>query len=153
MSCFNPGDAIIVENGRFFARGVVIGPSDPAITYPEPRLKVEIFRNKIDVELRLMRLAMSADRPWADAPREMLEQQLARMAQQLAGLMAENEGLGEVVAMQMEAIAPAAKPEPNEWFERLEDHLETYLVRTVGERRPLRIDDADLRALVQHIRE
>lgn len=120
---------------------------------------------------------MSAERPWEDAPREMLEQQLARMATQLAGLQgaadqiaalqAEVEGLGEVIAMQMEAIAPAAplvKRQPvagtadhgfddTEWYERLVDHLETYLVRTVGSRNPLRIDDADLRALVQHIRE
>lgn len=190
-SCFSPGDAIIVENGRFFARGVVIGPADkPTPPYPEPRLKVEIFRNKIDVELRLMRLAMSAERPWADAPREMLEQQLARMATQLAGLQgaadqiaalqAEVEGLGEVIAMQCDTLGDVStdlaaasaevtnlsrtlldkgdttadkEAEDTEWYERLVDHLETYLVRQGLGRKPLRIDDADLRALAQHIRE
>lgn len=160
MGCvpsFEPGDEIIVENGRFFARGVVIGPADTLVPpYPEPRLKVEIFRNKIDVELRLMRLAMSADRPWADAPREMLEQQLAVMATQVAGMQAEIAGLTEVIAMQMGFIDAPPTPKvqsDNEWYERLVDRLENYLVRTIGERRPLRIDDVDLRALVWHIKE
>lgn len=148
------GDRITVENGRFLAHGVVLGPPDtPNPPYPEPRVKVEIFRNKIDVPLAQVRLAkMSAQRPWEDAPREMLEAQLATMATQLAAAQLENAGLVEVVAMQCEAIAPRApKIEGNEWYEHLVDLLENYLVRQLGSRHPLRIADDDLRALVSHI--
>lgn len=163
------GDRITVENGRFLAHGVVLGPPDtPNPPYPEPRVKVEIFRNKIDVPLAQVRLAkMSAQRPWEDAPREMLEAQLMAQAAQLATAQAEIAGLVEVVAMQCEAIAPppvfsgiihhwengAGAPvnDEGEWFERLVDLMENYLVRQLGSRHPLRIADDDLRALVSHI--
>src|SRR5690348_12998016 len=149
------GDRITVENGRFLAHGVVLGPPDtPNPPYPEPRVKVEIFRNKIDVPLAQVRLAkMSAEKPWEDAPREMLEAQLATMATQLAAAQLENAGLVEVVAMQCEAIAPpdeapdhkliGLREEHAEFRERLIDLLENYLVRQLGSRHPLRIADDD----------
>ncbi len=160
------GERITVENGRFLAHGVVIGAPDPE-PYPEPRIKVEIFRNKIDVPLSQVRLAkMSAQNPWEDAPRDMLEEALATQAATIARMMGDNEALLAVIDMQVEAMtagAPVTKGTPNndivrnseqaniEWYERLVDHLENYLVRQVGSRHPLAIADPDLRALVSHI--
>lgn len=147
------GDRITVENGRFLAHGVVIGPAERA-----DWIKVEIFRNKIDVPLSQVRLAkMSAQNPWEDAPREMLEEALATQAATIARMTGENEALLAVIDMQVGAIAtPITPPEiimegHGEWFERLVDLLENYLVRQLGDRHPLRIADPDLRALVSHI--
>lgn len=155
MTSFDPGVAITVENGRFLAHGVVIGPPDPK-PYPEPRIKVEIFRSRIDVPIEQVRLAeMSAQRPWEDAPREVLESQLMQQAAQIVALEAQAQGMADVLAMQMEAInAPPVRKDDtngNEWFEKLVDILETYLVREVGSRQPVRIANEDLRRLVSHI--
>lgn len=149
---FEPGAAVIIENGRFRARGVVLGPADA-----EGWIKVEIFRNKIDVPLAQVRVGeMSAEKPWQDAPREMLEHQLGVMATQLAAARAESAGMLEVIAMQCDALGalqvPAVpKDQENEWYESLVDRLETYLVQLVGQRHPLAIADPALRDLVSHI--
>lgn len=108
------------------------------------------------------------DEAIAGMPRQMLEDDYKAMGAKVAALHAEIAGLLSVIDMQVEAItaAPAAsvaKGTPSndivrnseqaniEWFERLVDHLETYLVRVVGSRHPLAIADPDLRALVSHI--
>jgi hypothetical protein len=150
------GDRITVENGRFLAHGVVIGPAERA-----DWIKVEIFRNKIDVPLSQVRLAkMSAQNPWEDAPREMLENALSRQAATIARMTGDNEALLAVIDMQVEAmtaVPPSERPPKiimdghGEWYERLIDLLENYLARQLGDRHPLRIADPDLRALVSHI--
>lgn len=181
-SCFKPGDRVIVEHKRFYAVGVVIGaPDNPKKPYPEPRVKVHVFRNDLDVPIEHTRLAPMTTTPVdpmreavAGMPREMLETGYLEAHAQLARRLLEIEGLNEVVVAQCEALGEAtavsASSPPSkvvrravlsgltaegedggEWFERLVDLLETYLVRTLGERHPLRIDDSDLRALVAHI--
>lgn len=94
-------------------------------------------------------------------------------SQCIDALAAEQNALAEVVAMQCEALAsaPAATTNPptkvvrrailsgltaegedgNEWFDKLVDLTELYLVRQLGERHPVRIADEDLRRLVSHI--
>jgi hypothetical protein len=109
---------------------------------------------------------MSAERPYEDAPREVLEQQLIRQAAEIASMLAEAEGMATVVAAQMELIGDlqsTARPLPasgpivpkeqsdDEWFLGLVDHLQTYLSQQCGSRAPLHIADVALRDLVSHI--
>lgn len=174
-SSFKPGDQIIVEYKRFYAVGAVIGaPDNPKTPYPEPRVKVHVFRNDLDVPIEHTRLAPMTTDPMREAvegmPREMLETGYLEAHAQIARLSndailarksfeAEVEALNEVIVAQCEALGEAAaRPpavksdsDPNPWFDRLVDLTELYLVRTLGERHPLRIDDSDLRALVAHI--
>lgn len=109
---------------------------------------------------------MSAERPWEDAPREVLEQQLLTQAAEIARMLAEAEGMATVVAAQMDLIGDlqsTARPIPangpvvpkdqadDEWFLALVDHLQTYLSQQCGSRAPLHIADVTLRDLVSHI--
>lgn len=109
---------------------------------------------------------LSAERPYEDAPREVLEQQLQRQAAQIARMMGEVENYAAVIGQQMELIdelqsnprpLPAAGPvyvkeqEDFEWFETLVFKLQTYLSQQCGSRAPLHIADATLRDLVSHI--
>ena len=109
---------------------------------------------------------MSAERPYEDAPREVLESALARQAAQIAKMLTEAEGMAAVVALQMELIGdlqsserplPAGGPvvpkeaADDEWFLELVAKLQTYLSHTCGSRAPLHIADPTLRELVSHI--
>ena len=145
------GDRVIVENGRFKRAGVVVGPPtpDPAAPYPEPRIKVEIIGNKIDVPITQIRLDDS------DVSQDIQNLQLF-----LDAANAEKDALAVVVGTQCELIGTlqaqaAAKLKEdageNPWFEKLLDLLELYMSRQTGSRRPLAIADADLRALYFHI--
>ena len=110
---------------------------------------------------------VSAERPYEDAPREVLERQLMRQAAQIAGMLSEAEGMTQLISTQMEMIAdlqtttralPAggAKATPHSleefaWYTTLVAKLETYLSQQCGSRAPLHISDVALRELVSHI--
>lgn len=109
---------------------------------------------------------MSAEHPYEDAPRDVLESSLARQAAQIAKLLGEQQELGEVIAMQMDLLAAKSstdRPLPsggavvpkteddNEWFQELIFRLQTYLSQRCGSRAPLHIADVALRNLVSHI--
>lgn len=143
----NPGDAVTIRNGNFYAVGEYIGPGK------DGKLRVRAIKNDFDVSPEYVELG--------GMPNTALEDELEAMT-------AERDALAEVVAMQCEVIASmqpgAGRPLPSggqvkpkvvdgdtEWFEGLVDHLELYLLRRLGTRKPLSIADVDLRNLVAHI--
>lgn len=147
MISFEAGAAVEIHNGQFRVRGTIVGPGEDDETWI-----VDMLRNRRPVPIQHIRLAtMSAEKPWEDAPREMLEQQLAVMATLLAAAQAESAGMLEVIAMQCDALGALQGGQSEEWYERLVDRLENYLVQQTGQRHPLAIADVALRDLVSHI--
>lgn len=147
LCAMNPGDVVTIRNGNFYAVGEYIGPGK------DGKLRVRAIKNEFDVSPEYVELG--------GMPNTALEDELEAMT-------AERDALAEVVAMQCEVIANmqpgACRPLPaggqvkpkvvngdTEWFEGLVDHLELYLLRHLGTRKPLSIADVDLRNLVTHI--
>lgn len=105
---------------------------------------------------------MSAENPWEDAPRDMLEREFARQAVQLARMVTERVELLKVIEVQMDAIGVVpltlragvvATPADVEWYCALVTRLQTVLARQCGTRTPLNIADGALRDLTNHILE
>lgn len=161
----NPGDAVTIRNGNFYAVGEYIGPGK------DGKLRVRAIKNEFDVAPEYVELGAVTREDLShlnDLPSFAKQYPNGTPAQQMDALRAERDALAEVVAMQCEVIASmqpgAGRPLPaggqvkpkvvddsTEWFEGLVDRLELYLLRQLGTRKPLSIADVDLRNLVAHI--
>jgi hypothetical protein len=106
---------------------------------------------------------MSAENPWEDVPRAILESQLLRQAAQIAKLIGEVRELENVVNAQMAFAAETpplplhsragwpASPADSIWYIALVIKLQDLLARECGRRDPEHIDNHTLRALTEHI--
>jgi hypothetical protein len=105
---------------------------------------------------------MSAENPWEDAPRAVLEQQLMAFASRCAKLMSENTALEQAVTKLVTSPPPLplgrreawpASPADSMWYVGLVMKLQDLLARECGRRDPAHIDNHTLRALTEHILE